>query len=139
MARTRQDVSVALFATAASAAVAAAKTTYALLLGEIFQVITNYGSGTLSAHDTLQQVVTWCLALTALGIGMAVFSSLLMMLWILNGETRARTVRIRLFQALLAKDMTWFDTRRGSIASLMTEQYTYGTFTVSYSICQNAR
>ncbi|CAK7218354.1 ATP-dependent permease [Sporothrix bragantina] len=125
VARTRQDIIVVLFATSASAAVAAAKTAYALVLGEIFQVITDYGSGTLLAHDTLHQVGRWCLWLTVLGVAMAVFSALLMGLWIVHGETRARTVRRRLFKALLSKEMAWFDTRRGGgMASLMTEQYT---------------
>ncbi|ERT00505.1 hypothetical protein HMPREF1624_03878 [Sporothrix schenckii ATCC 58251] len=121
---TRQDVIVALLATTASAAVAGAKTTYALLLGQIFQVITDFGSDTSSAHDTLIQVGRWCLGLTVLGIGMAVCTALLMGLWIIHGETRARTVRLRLFKSLLSKEMAWFDTRAGGMASLMTEQYT---------------
>ncbi|CAK7225247.1 ATP-dependent permease [Sporothrix eucalyptigena] len=121
---TRQDVLVAVLATSASAAVAAAKTAYALLLGETFQAITDYGSGSLSAHNTLHQVGRWCLWLTVLGVGMAIFSALLMALWIVHGETRARTVRLKLFQSLLAKDMAWFDKRGGGMASLMTEQYT---------------
>lgn len=124
VARTHQDIIIALLATAASAAVAAVKTAYALLLGQIFQVISDYGSGTLSAHDTLTEVGKWCLGLTALGVGMAVCAALLMGLWIVHGEARARTVRLRLFQSLLGKEMAWFDTRGGGMASLMTEQYT---------------
>ncbi|KAL1895694.1 ATP-dependent permease [Sporothrix stenoceras] len=124
VAHTCQDMFICLLATAASAAVAAAKTAYALLLGQIFQVISDYGSGTLSAHDTLREVGKWCLVLTALGIGMAVCASLLMGLWIVHGEARARTVRLRLFGSLLSKEMAWFDTRGGGMASLMTEQYT---------------
>ncbi len=119
---TRHDVLAALFATAASAAVAAAKTTFAVLLGQVFQAIADFGSGATSAPETVRRVATWCLALTGLGVGTAVFSGLLMAGWIVHGETRARSVRLRLFQALLAKDMVWFDTRRGGMASLMTEQ-----------------
>ncbi|EPE08522.1 multidrug resistance protein [Ophiostoma piceae UAMH 11346] len=124
VAATKQDISIFIFATAASAAVAAAKTVYALFLGEIFQVVTNFGSGTLTPAETLRQVSKGCLELTVLGIGMSVAASFLMSLWIVNGETRARTVRLRLFRALLDKEMVWFDTRRGGMASLMTEQYT---------------
>ncbi|CAK7267785.1 ATP-dependent permease [Sporothrix epigloea] len=126
VAGTRQDSVIALAATLASAAVAACKTAYALILGNVFQVISDYGSGALSAHETLHTVGRWCLWLTVLGLGMAIFSALLMGLWIVHGEARARRVRRRLFDALLAKDLAWFDTRRGGgVASLMTEQYTH--------------
>ncbi|CAK7272088.1 ATP-dependent permease [Sporothrix epigloea] len=126
VASSRQDGFIILSATAASAAVAACKTAYALILGKVFQVITDYGSGAFPAHETLHQVGRWCLWLTVLGVGMAVCSALLMGLWIVHGETRARKVRRCLFDALLAKDMAWFDTRRGGgVASLMTEQYTH--------------
>ncbi|CAK7566305.1 MAG: ATP-dependent permease [Sporothrix epigloea] len=126
VASTRQDGVIILSATAASAAVAACKTAYALILGQVFQVITDYGSGAFPAHEALQRVGRWCLWLAVLGVGMAVCSALLMGLWIVHGETRARKVRRCLFDALLVKDMAWFDTRRGGgVASLMTEQYTH--------------
>lgn len=121
---TRGELPVILLAAAASAVVAGAKTSYALILGEIFQAISNFGSGTSSVHTTIHTISTWCLGLVGLGVGKALFSFLLMILWITHGESRARSVRLQLFQSLLAKEMAWFDTRRGGMSSLMTEQNT---------------
>ncbi|EFX02238.1 ABC a-pheromone efflux pump [Grosmannia clavigera kw1407] len=118
------ELSILVPAVAASAVVAGAKTAYALILGEIFQTISDFGSGRVSVHDTVRTISTWCLGLVGLGAGKALISFLMMVMWITHGESRARSVRLQLFQSLLEKEMAWFDTRRGGMSSLMTEQNT---------------
>lgn len=120
----RGELTLLLLAIALSGVVAGAKTVYTLILGSIFEVFAEYGSGTRTGASMVHSVSTWCLGLVGLGLGKALFSSLLMALWITHGEARVCSVRQLLFRSLLSKEMGWFDTRGGGISGLMTEQYT---------------
>ncbi len=99
--------------------VAAIKTLYAVALGTIFEILTQFGSATIGADEFLSDISRWCLYLVALGGGMLIFSGLDMGLWITSGELGARTAREELFSSLMKKTMTWYDSREDGNASLM--------------------
>jgi len=125
---TPQELPVLLPAVAASLLLAGSKAAYTVILGRVFDVVAALGRG--SNDDDMMVVArntiaVWCLALTGLGAFKAVAASCFMGQWILHGETRVRAVRRALFQALLAKEMAWFDTRVGGMASLLTALNTY--------------
>lgn len=115
----RQHVLVLLSAVVTAGVVAAGKTLYAILIGKIFQVVSNVGAQKLDSSDAVAQVSKWCICLCYLGVAMWMFNTLNMMLWVLSGELRAKTVRVSLFRSLLKKDMHWFDLRKSDLATLV--------------------
>lgn len=120
-----RELAVFLVAVLAAAGVAGAKTAYALILGQFFDFITQFGSGAATSEQTVSRVGTYCLVLTGLGAAKALLSAVFMFLWITHGEVRAKAVRQHLFRSLLYRNMSWFDLRQDGMASLMTAQYTY--------------
>ncbi|KAK3951379.1 P-loop containing nucleoside triphosphate hydrolase protein [Pseudoneurospora amorphoporcata] len=103
-----------------SAVVAAGRTAYAILLGNIFQVCTSYGAGEITAAENLGQTSQWCLYMFILGLGMWVFCSIDVALWVVAGELRAKTTRETLYSTLLGRSAAWFDRREHGMSSLMT-------------------
>ncbi|OAA58370.1 ABC a-pheromone efflux pump [Niveomyces insectorum RCEF 264] len=55
---TRAELFVALPAAIASVIVAGTTTVYALVIGDIFQVVTNFGNNALGAHEAVRQIST---------------------------------------------------------------------------------
>ncbi len=90
----------------------------AILLGNVFTDLTSYGSGKASAHETLHNVSIWCIAFTALGVAAWLFEGLFLSAWMVFGELQAHSVRERMFEGMLTKDMEWYDSRKDGIASL---------------------
>ncbi|KAK1779613.1 P-loop containing nucleoside triphosphate hydrolase protein [Copromyces sp. CBS 386.78] len=103
-----------------SAVVAAGRTAYAILLGNIFQVCTSYGAGEITAAENLRQTSQWCLYMFILGLGMWVFCTIDVALWVVAGELRAKTTRETLYSTLLGRSAAWFDLREHGMSSLMT-------------------
>ncbi|CCC14172.1 hypothetical protein SMAC4_08616 [Sordaria macrospora] len=103
-----------------SAVVGAGRTAYAILLGKIFQVCTSYGAGEITAAENLHQTSQWCLYMFLLGLGMWVFCSIDVALWVVAGELRAKTTRETLYSTLLGRSAAWFDLREHGMSSLLT-------------------
>jgi ATP-binding cassette subfamily B (MDR/TAP) protein 1 len=104
-----------------AAAVAAAKTLYAVLLGRIFDLVARFGAGGIGPEDDfLGQVARWCLVLCLLGLGVCVFAGTDMAMWVASSELRARNARRDVFSALLHREMAWFDLREEGLSGLLT-------------------
>ena len=114
-----RELVVLLPAALAALLVAGAKVLFAVVLGMIFQETANLGSGVITADEGLSRVAVLSLALSGVGLLKAVSAAFFMAHWILHGESRARTARRRLFQSLLRKPMSWFDSRREGTASIL--------------------
>ncbi|KAL7620164.1 ATP-dependent permease [Parahypoxylon ruwenzoriense] len=97
----------------------ALRTSLAILIGRIFAVIAEFGSGQLTGPDTLAQVSYWCVVLTLVGGAGWLVNFAFMFCWIVFSEIQARDIRQRLFGALLNKDMGWFDCQEDGIGSLL--------------------
>lgn len=108
----------------ASASNAALKTTLAVILGRIFDLVAGFGSGANDGGFTLREVSKWCLIITGLGIGQWLSNTLFLSFWTFFGELQAESVRRVMFTRLLAKDMAWFDTLEQGVSSLLVRVQT---------------
>lgn len=102
-----------------AAVIAGGRTAYAVILGKMFEFVTSYGAGVIDEDYLLTETSRWCVYLCFLGIGLWVFYSLDMALWVLTGELRARTTRNVLFTTLLNKNAQWYDLREHGLSSLL--------------------
>ncbi|KAI1086788.1 P-loop containing nucleoside triphosphate hydrolase protein [Rostrohypoxylon terebratum] len=102
----------------------ALRTSTAILIGNIFGVISEFGSGQLSGPDTLARVSSWCVILTLVGGAGWIVNFAFMFSWILFSELQAKNIRQRMFRALLRKDMRWFDSQEDGVASLLVRMQT---------------
>lgn len=103
----------------ATIATGALKTALAVVLGKIFEAVSAYGNGDLTAEDALFQVSTWSLVLCAMGGGAMISNAAFMAFWTIFGELQAKSARDTVFSALLRKDMAWYDAQDDGAASLL--------------------
>ncbi|KAL2024917.1 hypothetical protein VTK56DRAFT_3616 [Thermocarpiscus australiensis] len=108
------------FSILTSAAVAAGKTAYAVLLGRIFGVVAAFGAGALSPPEYLAQIVRWAVWMCVLGAGMWVFSTLDVAAWVVGGELRARRAREAVFGVLMGRGVGWFEMRTEGVGGLVS-------------------
>lgn len=106
-------------ALASSALTAGLKTLLPVILGQVFNVIGDYGMGTRNSSDTLASISKWSIVLITIGVGNWMANSAFLALWITFGELQANNVRHEIFQSLLSKDMAWFDSQLDGISSLL--------------------
>ena len=95
------------------------KPALSILYGKTFATLTQFGGGNLSEEETLREISTWCLAVTALGIGAWVAECGLMTMWIVFGELQAKSVRQEMFASMLDKDMEWYDGLEDGIGAFL--------------------
>lgn len=108
-----------------AALVGALTTTQSILLGRIFAVISQFGSGHLTGAETMAQISSWCVLLTVVGGAAFIVNFGFMCSWIAFSELQARNIRSEIFRGLLKKEMEWFDTRPDGVASLLVRIQTY--------------
>ncbi|TGJ87588.1 hypothetical protein E0Z10_g1217 [Xylaria hypoxylon] len=99
-------------------------TSMSILLGRIFAVISQFGSGHLTGADTAAQISSWCVLLAVVGGAGFLVNFGFMFSWIAFSELQARNIRTRMFRGLLKKDMEWFDAHQDGIASLLVRLQT---------------
>jgi len=104
-----------------AAIVAASRTAYAIFLGRIFEIISKWSTGLLNAEEFISEISQWSVYFVLLGLGMWLFSSLDIALWVINGEIRARTTRETMFAALLRKTAGWYDLRGEGVWGLLVQ------------------
>ncbi|KAI3322780.1 P-loop containing nucleoside triphosphate hydrolase protein [Xylariaceae sp. AK1471] len=97
----------------------ALKTSMSILLGKIFAVISQFGSGHLTGAETLAQISSWCVLLAVVGGAGWLINFVFMFSWIAFSELQARNIRGRMFRGLLKKEMEWFDCQQDGVASLL--------------------
>ncbi|KAL7796804.1 P-loop containing nucleoside triphosphate hydrolase protein [Trichoderma ceciliae] len=106
-------------AVVASAAFAAIKSVHSVVLGQIFNVVSDFGAGHRSGSETLAKISHWGLILLGLGIANWLASAAFLSLWVIFGELQANSVRQDIFESLLSKKMAWFDSLNQGISSLL--------------------
>ncbi|KAI1424956.1 P-loop containing nucleoside triphosphate hydrolase protein [Xylaria sp. FL1777] len=94
-------------------------TSMSILLGRIFAVISQFGSGQLTGADTAAQVSSWCILLVVVGGAGFLVNFAFMFSWIAFSEVQARSIRGRIFHGMLKKEMQWFDAQQDGVASLL--------------------
>ncbi|EGR48468.1 ABC-transporter [Trichoderma reesei QM6a] len=108
-----------LAALVASAAIASIKSLLSVVLGKTFDAVSDFGVGHGSGSETLDNVAHWALILLGMGIADWVASTALLLLWIIFGELQANSARKVIFESLLSKKMSWFDSLDQGISSLL--------------------
>ena len=91
----------------------------AIFLGSVFDSFTNFGAGKLSGSALLRKVSLDALALVGLGSASWLLNGGYFMLWLAFGELQAKSVREKLFDGMLEKDMEWYDMRKNGIGALV--------------------
>lgn len=116
---TRKDAPSLAAALAFSVFIALIKPTVAIFFGQIFGVMTDFGAGRINATETLHKISIWSIALTAVGAAVIICEAGELGFWIIFGERQAKTVRHRMFTAMLDKDMEWYDQREDGMGSFL--------------------
>jgi ATP-binding cassette subfamily B (MDR/TAP) protein 1 len=116
----REDARSLATAIAASIFAGLIRPTSAIIFGQLFNTLTNYGAGSYDEKETLHRITTWCLALAALGAATWFLEWPFLSLWLLFGEIQAKSIRQQIFTRILEKNMEWYDLRRDGIGSLST-------------------
>jgi ATP-binding cassette, subfamily B (MDR/TAP), member 1 len=102
-----------------SALAAGFKVGLAVVLGQVFNLISDYASGTRSGDSTVSSVARWSFIIFGLGLGNWIVNSIFLFLWVVFGELQASSVRQDTFLSLLSKDMSWFDSQEQGVSSLL--------------------
>ncbi|KAI9152018.1 Alpha-factor-transporting ATPase [Paramyrothecium foliicola] len=116
---TSKHFGVLAVALTASATTAALKTALAVVLGDVFDVVANFGSETITGASALLEITKWCSIIAALGLAQWLSNSVLLAMWVVFGELQADSARHIVFDRLLAQDTAWFDCLSEGISSLL--------------------
>lgn len=92
----------------------------AIFIGKLFNLFTEYGAGKLSGPDLIHKISRYDLYMLILGATSMLFNAGYFGFWIYFGELQAKSVRDRLFDGLLLKDMEWFDMRTAGVNTLLS-------------------
>lgn len=88
-------------------------------LGKVFDSFTAFGAGAISGSGLIRKVSKNAIALAGLGCASWLLNGCYFMAWLVFGELQARSVRDRLFDGMLQKDMEWYDMREAGVGALM--------------------
>ncbi|KAF1949133.1 hypothetical protein CC80DRAFT_581734 [Byssothecium circinans] len=91
----------------------------AIVFGSLFRQFTDYGAGKTTASEFLHNVGKWCTYLAAFGGLSWLSNSIYFISFLIFGELQAHSARDMIFNAMLQKDMAWYDTRNTGIAALL--------------------
>ena len=103
----------------ASAAFASIKSVQSIILGSIFDVVSDFGAGHRSGSETMDKISHWGLILLGMGVANWVSSTAFLALWIIFGELQANSARQGIFESLLSKKMSWYDSLDHGVSSLL--------------------
>lgn len=116
---TSSHVAVLISALASAAVAAATLPVFSIIYGLVFGVYSDYGAGKVDGMQLLDEVTRLCLIMTGIATASWVLNSIFFFLFLLFGELQAKSARTRIFDALIRKDMTWFDMRESGIAAFL--------------------
>lgn len=120
----KRDTIPLLLALISSIAAGIVAPALAMILGNIFDLFTNFGAGEIRGTDLLNQISAYAVVLAGLGIASGLLHASYYMFWLVFGELQAKHVRERLFHDMLEKDMSWYDMRTGGIDTLVSRLQT---------------
>ncbi|KAF1838803.1 multidrug resistance protein 2 [Decorospora gaudefroyi] len=116
---TKQHLPVILGAVIAAAIAAISMPVFAIIYGFIFREYTSYGAGTTDGDELISNVTKLCIILTGIATLSWVANSVYFFFCLIFGELQARSARTRIFDALIQKDMAWYDMRENGVAAFL--------------------
>lgn len=90
----------------------------AYLMGKVFSNFTKFGSGQIKESEFKHNEVLYSIYFIIIGGICWFFSTMMYAGWIMFGELQARSARERLFNALIERDIEWFDQRKDGVGAL---------------------
>lgn len=87
----------------------------AFFLGKLFLALTSFGAGVVDSKHLIEEITKYSIYLCTLGAGSWVVSTLYFASWLFFGELQGKNARLQLFQSLLDKNMTWYDSQKNGI------------------------
>lgn len=96
----------------------------AILLGKLFGYFTDFGAAKISGPTLIKNVSVYAIALVGLGSASGLLNAGYFMAWLVFGELQAKSVRDRLFDGMLEKDMEWYDMRKNGVDTLISRLQT---------------
>lgn len=116
---TRQHVPILTCGLIGAFISAAAIPVFAIIYGLIFRNYTDYGAGKIESSELRDRVTRFCLILTGVASLSWIANSFYFFFFLTFGELQARSARNKIFDALIRKDMAWYDTRETGIAAFL--------------------
>jgi ATP-binding cassette subfamily B (MDR/TAP) protein 1 len=111
----------ALFSAFFAAAITAGlKAALPVLLGKTFNVISDYGMGVINGAEATSNMTRWCIVLIGVGAGNWAANSAFLALWVIFGGLQASATRRDVYQSLLKKDISWYDSQDQGVSSLLS-------------------
>ncbi|KAF2105495.1 P-loop containing nucleoside triphosphate hydrolase protein [Lophiotrema nucula] len=110
-----------VFSAAVISAVLAAFTypAMAVLYGTIFRQFADFGSGKIDSANFLHNASKYASILCAVAALSWLLNSVAVSMFLTFGELQAKSARDRIFNALLEKDVEWYDTRENGIGAFL--------------------
>ncbi|USP82473.1 putative ABC transporter [Curvularia clavata] len=93
--------------------------TFAIVYGFIFEQYTLYGAGSVDNHTLMSNMSRYCVVLAAICALNWASNSFHYFCFLTFSELQARSARNKIFNALIEKDMAWFDTRSIGMAAFL--------------------
>lgn len=93
---------------------------FAIVYGLIFGKYTEYGAGQISGNEMMSSITRYCIIITGLATINWISNSLYFLFFLAFGEMQARSARNRIFEALIQKDLAWYDTRETGVTALLS-------------------
>lgn len=112
---------------------AVARVIFALYLGKLFQVLSQFGTGAITGPQLRQQARDNTFVLLILGGVTWLLGSCFFFVWIIFAELQVRGAGRILFGKLLTRDLMWFDMRKDGVGSFLSHSQKYE---FSVRICQ---
>lgn len=116
---TKKHLPVLSGALLAALVAAATLPAFAIIYGLIFREYTDYGAGKIDSNRLLRSVTKYCIMLTGVASLNWIANSFYFFLFLTFGELQARSARNRIFDALIKKDMAWYDTLENGITAFL--------------------
>jgi ATP-binding cassette subfamily B (MDR/TAP) protein 1 len=118
---TRKHIPVLAIAVTAGIVAALCLPAMAIVFGLIFRQFSDFGAGKLTGTVFLRNVSKYCMYLVAFGSISWLANSIYFMCFLTFGELQAHSARDQIFNALLLKNMAWYDTRDTGVAAFLSD------------------
>jgi ATP-binding cassette subfamily B (MDR/TAP) protein 1 len=116
---TKQHLTVLVGGITAASVAALSMPAFAIVYGLIFGQYTSYGEGSIESNQLMSNITRFCIILTGLATLNWIANSFYFFCFLMFGELQARSARNRIFDALIKKDLAWFDMRETGIAGFL--------------------
>lgn len=92
---------------------------FAVVYGFIFREYSKIGAQRIDGSALRESVDTYCLILLGIVIANWLFNSVYFVFVTIFGELQARSARQAVFDGLMRKSITWYDTQESGIAAML--------------------